>query len=193
MFTCSGLEMVSSCARQGCNVWRGCALPCPALPCPALPCSALLSLSRFASQCFVLHFKHCFCPFAAGYTDCEAALCIPAPAVALPCPALLCSALSLLCTALFCISSPAFVQLQLEILVVTQPCGCRHSLKEVVRKVYHVASALQYMHSQQLVHQDLHTGNVLTTLDDRAWQVADFGAASWTHHQGAPVCLTHLM
>lgn len=59
--------------------------------------------------------------------------------------------------------------------------------------MYQVASALQHMHSQQLVHQDLHSGNVLNTRDDQAWQVADFGAASWTHCQGTPVCLTTFM
>ena len=60
-------------------------------------------------------------------------------------------------------------------------------------KVFQVASALQHIHSQQLVHQDLHAGNVLTTLDGQAWQVADFGAASWTHCQGTPVRLTTFM
>ena len=132
-------------------------------------------------------------------------MCIPAPGKvaakgeALPCPALLCPAL--LCSALLCLASHCFVlpikhcfvQLQLDTLVVTQPCGCRHGLQEVVKNVYQVASALQHMHSQQLIHQDLHAGNVLTTLDGRAWQVADFGAASWTHHQGTPVLVTHFM
>ena len=48
-------------------------------------------------------------------------------------------------------------------------------------KAYQVAAALQHMHSQQVVHQDLHFGNVLSTLDGRGWQVADFGAAAWSH------------
>ena len=38
---------------------------------------------------------------------------------------------------------------------------------DMVRKAYQVASALQHMHSQQAVHQDLHSDNLLSTLDDQ--------------------------
>ena len=60
----------------------------------------------------------------------------------------------------------------------------------MVRNIHQVASALEHMHSRQLVHQDLHAGNVLTTQDGQAWQVADLGAASWTHRAGTDVVLT---
>ena len=63
---------------------------------------------------------------------------------------------------------------------------------DVVRKAYQVASALQHMHSQQVVHQDLHSRNVLSTLDGKAWQVVDFGAAALSHQQGTPTCLMEM-
>ncbi|KAL3154899.1 hypothetical protein ABBQ38_011436 [Trebouxia sp. C0009 RCD-2024] len=65
----------------------------------------------------------------------------------------------------------------------------------LLRKALHLASALRHMHMQRpaMVHQDLHRGNVLCSLDQRSWHLVDFGAASFTHHQGTPVSLTQKM
>ncbi|KAL3154881.1 hypothetical protein ABBQ38_011419 [Trebouxia sp. C0009 RCD-2024] len=62
----------------------------------------------------------------------------------------------------------------------------------LLRKALHLASALAHMHMQRpaMVHQDLHRGNVLCSPDNRSWHLVDFGAASFTHHQGIPVSLT---
>lgn len=56
----------------------------------------------------------------------------------------------------------------------------------------HLASTLLHMHMQRptLVHQDLHRGNVLCSRDNKTWMLIDFGAASWTHHQGTSIILS---
>ena len=40
-----------------------------------------------------------------------------------------------------------------------------------------IARALDWVHSKGLVHQDVHGGNVLQTLDQSAWLLSDFGNA----------------
>lgn len=67
---------------------------------------------------------------------------------------------------------------------------CREGLFVTVKRVFHLASALKHMHSQQLVHQDLHSRNVLSSLDGQSLKVVDLGAASFTHcRQGKPVVI----
>ena len=57
-----------------------------------------------------------------------------------------------------------------------------------------MASAVQHTHSKQLVHQDLHANNVLSSLDGNSWKVVDLGVASFTHcRQGKPVVLNWFM
>ena len=54
-----------------------------------------------------------------------------------------------------------------------------------------VASALNWIHGEGLVHQDLHPGNVLETLDGSTWRLSDFGCARWTKQaDGSPTRLT---
>ena len=69
--------------------------------------------------------------------------------------------------------------------------SCRLDALVVARKVYLVASALMWIHGKGLVHQDLHPGNVLETLDGSAWRLSDFGSARRTKEpDGSPTCLT---
>ena len=75
-------------------------------------------------------------------------------------------------------------------------CGCSHGgVLMLLRKASQLASALVHMHSQSppMVHQDLHRGNVLATLDKKSWNLIDLGAASYTHNQGSSVTVTEMM
>ena len=59
----------------------------------------------------------------------------------------------------------------------------------VIKKLYLVASALMWIHAE-----DLHAGNVLATCDDSAWRISDFGAASWMEESdGSPTRLKAFM
>lgn len=62
-----------------------------------------------------------------------------------------------------------------------RPCCCSMPLEEVVCLAYSVAAALQWTHSKQVVHQDVHAGNILQTLDGYEWRLADFGNAAWMY------------
>ena len=56
---------------------------------------------------------------------------------------------------------------------------CRLSIREVVVIALDIAQALQRVHSKQVVHQDVHGGNVLQALDGSGFRLTDFGNASW--------------
>jgi len=47
-----------------------------------------------------------------------------------------------------------------------------------------VASAVCWIHAKQLVHQDLHSNNVLQSLHGPDLLVADFGNADWVYKPG---------
>ena len=55
---------------------------------------------------------------------------------------------------------------------------CSLSLPEKVNMAYSLAAALQWTQHKQVVHQDVHAGNVLRTLDGKGWRLADFGNAT---------------
>ena len=49
-----------------------------------------------------------------------------------------------------------------------------------------VAAALTQMHKKHLVHQDLHVGNVLLSLDGTTCKIADLGSARHSVINGEP-------
>ena len=71
-------------------------------------------------------------------------------------------------------------------------CACRLLPKDVVVIGLDVSQALTRVHSKQVVHQDLHAGNVLQALDGSGFRLTDFGNASWEFQaDGSRTCLTH--
>lgn len=70
---------------------------------------------------------------------------------------------------------------------------CRLPYATVVERMVMVASALEWIHCWGLVHQDLHTGNVLQTLDGSQWKLIDFGQAVWTYSEDGPVSVKRSM
>ena len=60
------------------------------------------------------------------------------------------------------------------------PRHTRLPLKTVVSYVKQVASALQYVHDQMLIHRDIKPHNMLLGLDDQVW-LSDFGIAMLSH------------
>ena len=56
-----------------------------------------------------------------------------------------------------------------------------------------VATALAHMHRKDLVHQDLHAGNVLLSLDGSACKVVDLGSAHYSFINNQPNCLGESM
>lgn len=54
-----------------------------------------------------------------------------------------------------------------------------------------VASALAHLHSKGIVHQDLHSDNVLQTLDGLHYKVSDLGSADFCEVDGQPNELYH--
>jgi len=63
-------------------------------------------------------------------------------------------------------------------------CKCRPTMPEVVVRARQVVSAMAWLHSKQLVHSDLHSKNVLQSLDGLEWLIADFGNADWMFVSG---------
>ncbi len=57
-------------------------------------------------------------------------------------------------------------------------------MPEVVVRARQVVSAMAWLHSKQLVHSDLHSKNVLQSLDGLEWLIADFGNADWMFVSG---------
>lgn len=58
--------------------------------------------------------------------------------------------------------------------------------KEVLHKAHQLASALLWAHTAGVVHQDLHTQNVLNSRDGHSWLLADFGQACSTTQEDNP-------
>ena len=54
---------------------------------------------------------------------------------------------------------------------------CRLTIPEVVNIALDVARAVNWIHLKQVVHQDLHAGNVLCALDGSGYRLSDFGNA----------------
>lgn len=54
-----------------------------------------------------------------------------------------------------------------------------------------VASALAQLHSKSIVHQDLHSDNVLQTLDGLHYKVSDLGSADFCEVNGQRNELSH--
>ena len=63
---------------------------------------------------------------------------------------------------------------------------CRLQAKEVLHKAHQLASALLWAHTAGVVHQDLHTQNVLNSRDGHSWLLADFGQACSTTQEDNP-------
>lgn len=63
---------------------------------------------------------------------------------------------------------------------------CRFDTREVVVLMQQVAGALAHMHSKKLVHQDLHVGNLLLSLDGSAFKIADLGSARYCEIDDEP-------
>ncbi len=57
--------------------------------------------------------------------------------------------------------------------------GGRLPLQEAIYLCWQLASALNWLHHMNLVHHDLHAGNLLQTLDHTAYRLSDFGSAAW--------------
>ena len=69
-------------------------------------------------------------------------------------------------------------------------CLCRLSAKDVVLIALDIAQGLSRVHSKQVVHQDLHSGNVLQALDGSGYRIADFGNAAYMFQaDGSRTCL----
>ena len=56
-----------------------------------------------------------------------------------------------------------------------------------------VAAGLAHIHSKGIVHQDIHSGNVLQSLDGCSWTVADLGSAVWAEVKDQPRRIAHCM
>ena len=71
---------------------------------------------------------------------------------------------------------------------------CSLTIGEKVNMAYSLATALQWAHQKLVVHQDVHAGNILQTLDGKGWRLADFGSAGeMCHENGLPEQLKRSM
>ncbi len=62
--------------------------------------------------------------------------------------------------------------------------GCSLSTQEVVVRSQQLAAAVAWLHTKGVVHQDLHSSNVLKSLDGPEFLIADFGNANWILRPG---------
>jgi len=58
---------------------------------------------------------------------------------------------------------------------------------------HQISSALIMLGNAGIVHQDLHLGNILTSMDGSLWKVADFGSAYQFPASGDEQPLSHVM
>ena len=70
---------------------------------------------------------------------------------------------------------------------------CRLSIAQLVVGFQGRAAGLAHMHSKGLVDQDLHSGNVLQSLDGCTSVKADLGSAVWVEVDGQPNKLQYCM
>lgn len=56
-----------------------------------------------------------------------------------------------------------------------------------------LVAGIAHMHSKGLVDQDIHSGNIMRTLDGCSWVKADLGSAAWVEVNGQPNRLPHCM
>ena len=47
-------------------------------------------------------------------------------------------------------------------------------MRQRVTAALQIASALAFAHEKQIVHQDMHRGNILRTRDESMWKIIDF-------------------
>lgn len=70
---------------------------------------------------------------------------------------------------------------------------CRFSVREQVHILQQVSSALAKLHLSGVVHQDLHPGNVLQTLDGLHYKLSDLGSAAYHMVEDEPNMLQYSM
>lgn len=68
---------------------------------------------------------------------------------------------------------------------------CRFTVREQVELLQQVASALAKLHSCGVVHQDLHSGNVLQSLDGLHYKLSDLGSAAYHEIDDQPNILQY--
>lgn len=56
-----------------------------------------------------------------------------------------------------------------------------------------VAAGLAHIHSKGIVDQDVHAGNIMSSLDGKAWVKADLGSAVWLQEDGSPTRIHECM
>lgn len=62
----------------------------------------------------------------------------------------------------------------------------RVTIQQLVVGFQGVAAGLAHIHSRGMVDQDVQEGNVLETLDGKAWVKADLGNAALLQQDGCP-------
>ena len=70
---------------------------------------------------------------------------------------------------------------------------CRFTVREKVQVLQQVASALAKLHICGVVHQDLHPGNVLQSLDGLHYKLSDLGSAAYHMVEDEPNMLQYSM
>lgn len=80
--------------------------------------------------------------------------------------------------------------------VVSHNCGAvwhRVYVRQLVVGFQGVAAGLAHIHGKGIVDQDVHAGNIMCTLDGKAWVKADLGSAVWLQENECPTKIPECM
>ena len=88
-------------------------------------------------------------------------------------------------------TKPNVLHMQCKMVEMLHQCCCRFPIKEQVALLQQVASALAQLHSKGIVHQDLHSDNILQSLDGLQYKVSDLGNAEFCQVDGQPNEIFH--